>query len=144
MERLLTLKQEFEKKYPRWIFKLEECTEDIKLQDKAVYLIVTGETEKEKQKTLEVSFFFLRTKVKDGFLNFRKEVKEFIKFVREVIDDFSFNSLSWNIDYGVETKEGSLRVAEIKATFDITGTATIEDGMMMNVLNLKFLGGKNG
>lgn len=140
IERLIELKEKFESKNPRWIFKMEDYTEDIRIMDKAVYLIIRGENEVDKQKTIDFTFLYCRGRVKDNFLTFRKEVKDFKKFVQEIIDDYDFRSLSWNISYGADSDKESIRIAEINVTFDIT---KVRDALNYELMEKLYINGGN-
>lgn len=121
LERLLELKDEFMRRNPKWVFGLIDYIDDIKVMDKAVYLVIKSEEEDfDKNKTVDIAFYFCRSRVKDNFIPFRNEANDFKELIRGTIEDWHFKATRWNVSYGITSDKDSIRVAEVNVTFDIT------------------------
>ena len=87
-KRLEYFKENFEKLESRakekWrVFYQDELIDEELLQANTIYFVITGEEEKKKQKNIDFSIFYCRSKRKDELLDFSQEVKEFIKYLRK-------------------------------------------------------------
>lgn len=120
-KRLEYFKRYFEEKNKRWkVFYKEELPENI--SPKTIYFIITGDEEVNKQKTIKFSIYYIVTREKDGLLDFRAEVKDFIKNYLSVEFETSnfFCNSGYKIEYSIDDERGTLRIAEIQCTYDCT------------------------
>lgn len=139
--RLEYFKNYFENKNPRWkVFYNEELPENI--SHKTIYFIITGEEIVKKQKTIDFSIYYIVTREKDGLLDFRKEIKDFIK--NDLSCEFEtpnfFCTSGYKINYSIDDERGTLRIAEIRCTYDCTRQILDEEKFLnMEKLNDKYI-----
>ncbi|MGL4402426.1 MAG: hypothetical protein ACRCTS_01615 [Fusobacteriaceae bacterium] len=120
LERMLELKDIFENENPKWKFGLIDYLDSLIVTDKTVYLVIESEEEDyDKNKKLNISFYYCRSRIKDQFIGFRNEVSNFKELVRSTIEDFDFKAMKWNIDYGINGDKDSIRIAKISVNFDV-------------------------
>ena len=140
-KRLEYFKRYFENKNPRWkVFYNEELPENI--SHKTIYFIITGEEIVKKQKTIDFSIYYVSTREKDGLLNFRNEIKEFIKndLSKEFETSNFFCISGYKINYSIDDERGTLRIAEIQCTYDYTKEILDEEKFIgMEKLNDKYI-----
>ena len=114
-------KKYFEEKNKRWkVFYKEELPENI--SPKTIYFIITGEEVIKKQKTIDFSIFYITSREKDGLLNFRDEIRNFIKndLSKEFETSNFFCNSGYRISYSIDDERDTLRIAEIQCTYDST------------------------
>jgi hypothetical protein len=111
-----------------------------------VAVVLDGENISESdRKTIDIIFYYSRSKekTKDKILDFRKEVKDFTRFLGDY-EDRDFTAQNKKIEYGNfsdETGRASIRTASIKVTYDITSLRDVEvdndyelmDGLYMDI-----------
>lgn len=133
-QKLEEFKAKFEKaKGTTWrLFYIEEIEQ---IQDRTVYITISKESYKNKQKEATLVFSYVRNNVYKGTLDFREEVVEFIKYLAlEFAESTFFNKDNeYDIDYQYE-EEGDYRIAEVTATFNYTKYRPKDDGMLMDKL----------
>ena len=120
-KRLEYFKKYFEEKNKRWkVFYKEELPENI--SPKTIYFIITGEEVVRKQKTIDFSIFYITSREKDGLLNFRDEIRDFIKndLSKEFETSNFFCNSGYRISYSIDDERDTLRIAEIQCTYDST------------------------
>ena len=120
-KRLEYFKRYFEEKNKKWkVFYKEELPENI--SPKTIYFVITGEEIVKKQKTIDFSIFYITSREKDGLLNFRDEIKNFIKndLSKEFETSNFFCNSGYKISYSIDDERDTLRIAEIQCTYDST------------------------
>ncbi|WP_177161218.1 hypothetical protein [uncultured Fusobacterium sp.] len=127
-KRLEYFKRYFEEKNPRWrAFYKEDLPENI--SPKTIYFIITGEETVSKQKFIDFSIFYISSREKDGLLDFREEVLNFIK--KDLFDEFEtsnfFPTTGYRIKYSIDDERETMRIAEIQCTYDCTREILDED-----------------
>ncbi len=144
--RLLEIKEEFETENPTFRMGIVEDEEDFKFQGRTVAVVLDGENISESnRKTIDIILYYSKSKekTKDKILDFRKEVKDFIRFLGD-FEDRDFTAQNKKIEYGNfsdETGRVSIRTASIKITYDITSLRDVEvdddyelmDGLYMDI-----------
>jgi hypothetical protein len=144
--KLLEIKEEFETVNPSFRMGVVEDEEDFKFQGRTVAVVLDGENISESdRKTIDIIFYYSRSKekTKDKILDFRKEVKDFTRFLGDY-EDRDFTAQNKKIEYGNfsdETGRASIRTASIKVTYDITSLRDVEvdndyelmDGLYMDI-----------
>ena len=140
-KRLEYFKKYFEEKNKRWkVFYKEELPENI--SPKTIYFIITGEEVIKKQKTIDFSIFYITSREKDGLLNFRDEIRDFIK--KDLCNEFEtpnfFCNSGYKISYSIDNERDTLRIAEIQCTYDNTkGILDEEKFMNIEILNDRYI-----
>lgn len=120
-KRLEYFKKYFEEKNNKWrVFYKEELPENI--SPKTIYFIVTDEEIVRKQKTIDFSIFYIISREKDGLLDFRDEIRDFIKndLSKEFETSNFFCNSGYRISYSIDNERDTLRIAEIQCTYDST------------------------
>lgn len=120
-KRLEYFKRYFEEKNKKWkVFYKEELPENI--SPKTIYFVITGEEIVKKQKTIDFSIFYIVSREKDGLLNFRDEIRNFIKndLSKEFETSNFFCNSGYRIFYSIDDERDTLRIAEIQCTYDST------------------------
>lgn len=120
-KRLECFKRYFEEKNKKWkVFYKEELPENI--SPKTIYFVITGEEVVKKQKTIDFSIFYIVSREKDGLLNFRDEIRNFIKndLSKEFETSNFFCNSGYRISYSIDDERDTLRIAEIQCTYDST------------------------
>ena len=120
-KRLEYFKRYFEEKNKKWkVFYKEELPENI--SPKTIYFVITGEEIVKKQKTIDFSIFYIISREKDGLLNFRDEIRNFIKndLSKEFETSNFFCNSGYKISYSIDDERDTLRIAEIQCTYDST------------------------
>ena len=120
-KRLEYFKRYFEEKNKKWkVFYKEELPENI--SPKTIYFVITGEEVVKKQKTIDFSIFYIVSREKDGLLNFRDEIRNFIKndLSKEFETSNFFCNSGYRISYSIDDERDTLRIAEIQCTYDST------------------------
>lgn len=120
-KRLEYFKRYFEEKNKKWkVFYKEELPENI--SPKTIYFVITGEEIVKKQKTIDFSIFYIVSREKDGLLNFRDEIRNFIKndLSKEFETSNFFCNSGYRISYSIDYERDTLRIAEIQCTYDST------------------------
>ena len=120
-KRLEYFKRYFEEKNKKWkVFYKEELPENI--SPKTIYFVITGEEIVKKQKTIDFSIFYIVSREKDGLLNFRDEIRNFIKndLSKEFETSNFFCNSGYRISYSIDDERDTLRIAEIQCTYDST------------------------
>ena len=120
-KRLEYFKRYFEEKNKKWkVFYKEELPENI--SPKTIYFVITGEEVVKKQKTIDFSIFYIVSREKDGLLNFRDEIRNFIKndLSKEFETSNFFCNSGYKISYSIDDERDTLRIAEIQCTYDST------------------------
>ena len=120
-KRLEYFKRYFEEKNKKWkVFYKEELPENI--SPKTIYFVITGEEIVKKQKTIDFSIFYIVSREKDGLLNFRDEIRNFIKnnLSKEFETSNFFCNSGYKISYSIDDERDTLRIAEIQCTYDST------------------------
>lgn len=144
-KRLEYFKRYFEEKNKRWrVFYKEELPENI--APKTVYFVITGEEIVNKQKTIDFSIFYISSREKDGLLDFREEVKEFIK--KDLFHEFEtsnfFCTNGYKISYSIDGDRDTLRIAEIQCSYDCTKEILDEEKFLgMDKLNDNYILNEN-
>lgn len=145
-KRLEYFKRYFEEKNKRWkVFYKDELPENI--SPKTIYFIITGEEIINKQKTIDFSIFYVSTREKDGLLDFRDEVREFIK--NDLSNEFETQNFfclngGYKVSYSIADERETLRIAEIQCTYDNTrGILDEEKFMGMEKLNDRYILNEN-
>lgn len=140
-KRLEYFKKYFENKNPRWrVFYKEELPENI--SPKTVYFIITGEDIVQKQRSIDFTIFYISSFEKDGILSFRHDVVDFIK--NDLSNEFEtsnfFQKNGYKISYSLDDERGTLRIAEIRCTYDCTKEILDEEKFMnIDKLNDKYI-----
>lgn len=140
-KRLEYFKRYFEEKNNKWrVFYKEELPENI--SPKTIYFVITGEEIVRKQKTIDFSIFYIISREKDGLLNFRDEIKSFIKndLSKEFETSNFFCNSGYRISYSIDEERDTLRIAEIQCTYDNTkGILDEEKFMDIEILNDRYI-----
>lgn len=141
-KKLEEFKRKFMEKYPRWVLLYNGELPDEELQKNAVYFIITGEKREKKQKTVDFSIYFFKSKSRNDLLEFRKEVIKFIEFITENFNSYDFKCLdnSFEIAYSTEDTQLNMRSAEIRCSYDFT-LYQEEVEKFSNMENLEITGG---
>ena len=140
-KRLEYFKKYFEEKDNKWrVFYKEELPENI--SPKTIYFIITGEEVVRKQKTIDFSIFYITSREKDGLLNFRDEIRDFIK--KDLSKEFETSNFFCNnghrISYSIDPTRDTLRIAEIQCTYDNTREILDEEKFMnIELLNDRYI-----
>lgn len=125
-KRLECFKRNFEsideRKRGRWRVFYQDEFNDEKVEGNTVYFVITGEEEIKKQKTVSFSIFYSKSSSKYELLEFRNEVKAFLKYLKETFETTNFYCVddSYKIEYATISDRGGIRVAEIQCTYDCT------------------------
>ena len=137
IERLIELKDTFEKENEKWRLGIVDYEEDIEAINKTIYLIIKGDKEdSNKNKYLEISFYYCSSRTKDDVFPFRDKVLEFKKLAIDILEDIDFPVSNISVNYGSSVDKGSIRIAEINMTFDITRTIDKVNYGIMKKMNL--------
>lgn len=126
IKRLECFKRNFEsieeRKRSRWRVFYQDEFNDEKVEGNTVYFVITGEEENRKQKTVSFSIFYSKSSSRYELLDFRNEVKSFLKYLKENFETTNFYCIdsSYKIEYSTITERGGIRVAEIQCTYDCT------------------------
>ena len=129
--KLLEIKGKFETRNLTFRMGIVEDEEDFKFQSRSVAVVLDGESVSEsRRKTIDIIFYYSRAKekAKDRILDFRNEVKEFIRFLGD-FEGRDFTAQNKKTEYGNfsdETGRSSIRTASIKVTYDITSLRDVE------------------
>lgn len=123
-KRLEYFKQKFESETDRkrWRVFYQDEFDDEKVDGNTVYFVITGEEEVKKQKTVSFSIFYSKSSSRYELLEFRNEVKAFLKYLKENFETTNFYCIdnSYKIEYSTISDRGGIRVAEIQCTYDCT------------------------
>ena len=123
-KRLSFFKEKFEKEKgrERWKVFYQDDFIDEKVEGNTVYFVITGEEENKKQKTINFSIFYSKSSSRYELLDFRNEVKDFIKYLQDNFETSNFYNIdnSYRIEYSTITNRGGIRVAEIQCSYDCT------------------------
>lgn len=130
-KRLAFFKEKFEKEEgrERWkVFYQDDFPEE-KTEGNTVYFVITGEEEIKKQKIINFSIFYSKSSPRYALLDFRKEVKDFIEYLKDNFETSNFYNVenSYRIEYSTITERGGIRVAEIQCSYDCTRDILDED-----------------
>lgn len=111
-----------ERKRSRWRVFYQDEFNDEKVEGNTVYFVITGEEENRKQKTVSFSIFYSKSSSRYELLDFRNEVKDFLKYLKENFETTNFYNIdnSYKVEYSTITDRGGIRVAEIQCTYDCT------------------------
>ena len=74
-------------------------------------------------------------------LNFRNEVKDFLKYLKENFETNNFYNIdnSYKIEYSTITDRGGIRVAEIQCTYDCTRDILDEENIEEELKKMEIL-----
>lgn len=141
-KKLEEFKKLFEERYQKWRLYYDEEIPEKSLQKDSVYFIITGEKREKKQKTVDFSIYFFKTKSRNDLLEFRGEVIKFIEFITENFNSYDFKCLdnSFEIAYSTEDTQLNMRSAEIRCSYDFT-LYQEEVEKFSNMENLEITGG---
>lgn len=122
--KLINIKDNLLKVKSQYRFGIVDDVEEFKFTSRSIGVIIDGETMKNGQRYVNLSFYYSENKLTNKLLNFREQVREFIEFL-DSQEDNSFDSYNFEtkIEYGNiedETQRASLRTAIIKRTYKIT------------------------
>lgn len=122
--KLINIKDNLLKVKSQYRFGIVDDVEEFKFTSRSIGVIIDGETMKNGQRYVNLSFYYSENKLINKLLNFREQVREFIEFL-DSQEDNSFDSYNFEtkIEYGNiedETQRASLRTAIIKRTYKIT------------------------
>lgn len=122
--KLINIKDNLLKVQSQYRFGIVDDVEEFKFTSRSIGVIIDGETMKNGQRYVNLSFYYSENKLTNKLLNFREQVREFIEFL-DSQEDNSFDSYNFEtkIEYGNiedETQRASLRTAIIKRTYKIT------------------------
>lgn len=123
-KRLENFKRKFESEIDRrkWRVFYQDEFDDEKIDGNTIYFVITGEEEVKKQKTVNFSIFYSKSSSRYELLEFRKEVKDFIKYLKDNFETTNFYCVedTYKIEYSTITDRGGIRVAEIQCSYDYT------------------------
>ena len=135
-------KKYFENKRQKWkVFYKEELPDKV-TEPKTVYFVITGDSIINKQKTIDLSIYYVISRKKDGLLDFRKEINDFIykELETEFATPYFYQTSGYEIEYSISDDRKTLRIAEIKCTFDYTLLDKEKDKhVLMNILEDKII-----
>lgn len=138
-KRLAFFKEKFEKEKgrERWRVFYQDDFIDEKVEGNTVYFVITGEEENKKQKTINFSIFYSRSSSRYELLDFRNEVKEFIKYLKNNFETSNFYNIdnSCKIEYSTIADRGGIRVAEIQCSYDCTRDI-LDEGLFKTIEKL--------
>lgn len=138
-KRLAFFKEKFEKEKgrERWRVFYQDDFIDEKVEGNTVYFVVTGEEENKKQKTINFSIFYSKSSSRYELLDFRNEVKEFIKYLKNNFETSNFYNIdnSYKIEYSTIADRGGIRVAEIQCSYDCTRDI-LDEGLFKTIEKL--------
>lgn len=142
-KRLKYFKQKFENEEnrKRWRVFYQDEFDDEKIDGNTVYFVITREEENKKQKTVDFSIFYSKSSSRYELLNFRNEVKDFLKYLKENFETSNFYCIdnSYRIEYSTITDRGGIRVAEIQCTYDCTRDILDEENIEENLKKMEIL-----
>ena len=95
----------------------------LEAQAKTLYIKINKDNIKNKQKKIELTFFYVDTDIKDNQLIFREAVFKFIENLKNVIEERDCRAVdnSYSINYETFNNDKyNLSVAEIIVTYDYT------------------------
>ena len=142
-KRLEYFKQKFENEEnrKRWRVFYQDEFDDEKIDGNTVYFVITGEEENKKQKTVDFSIFYSKSSSRYELLNFRNEVKDFLKYLKENFETNNFYNIdnSYKIEYSTITDRGGIRVAEIQCTYDCTRDILDEENIEKELKKMEIL-----
>ncbi|MGL5647477.1 MAG: hypothetical protein ACRDDY_06465 [Clostridium sp.] len=122
--RLLEIQNNLLKIKSQYRFGIVDDVDEFKFTSRSIGVIIDGETTKNGQRYVNLSFYYSENKIDNQLLNFRDKVREFIEFLDNNEDnDFDSSNFETKIEYGNiedETQRASLRTAIIKKTYRIT------------------------
>lgn len=138
-KRLAFFKEKFEKEKgrERWRVFYQDDFIDEKVEGNTVYFVITGEEENKKQKTINFSIFYSKSSSRYELLDFRNEVKEFIKYLKNNFETSNFYNIdnSYKIEYSTIADRGGIRVAEIQCSYDCTRDI-LDEGLFKTIEKL--------
>lgn len=138
-KRLAFFKEKFEKEKGRekWRVFYQDDFIDEKVEGNTVYFVITGEEENKKQKTINFSIFYSKSSSRYELLDFRNEVKEFIKYLKNNFETSNFYNIdnSYKIEYSTIADRGGIRVAEIQCSYDCTRDI-LDEGLFKTIEKL--------
>ncbi|WP_349763631.1 hypothetical protein [Fusobacterium sp. SYSU M8D902] len=138
-KRLAFFKEKFEKEKgrERWRAFYQDDFIDEKVEGNTVYFVITGEEENKKQKTINFSIFYSKSSSRYELLDFRNEVKEFIKYLKNNFETSNFYNIdnSYKIEYSTIADRGGIRVAEIQCSYDCTRDI-LDEGLFKTIEKL--------
>lgn len=118
------IRNKFLKKKDGYRFGIIDTIEEFLFTSRSVGVMIDNEEFKNGQRYISLSYYFSENNIKNGILDFREKVREFIEFLNdEESSMFDSSSFSTKIEYGDivdETKRISIRTAIIKKTYKIT------------------------
>ena len=142
-KRLEYFKQKFENEEnrKRWRVFYQDEFDYEKIDGNTVYFVITREEENKKQKTVDFSIFYSKSSSRYELLNFRNEVKDFLKYLKENFETSNFYCIdnSYRIEYSTITDRGGIRVAEIQCTYDCTRDILDEENIEENLKKMEIL-----
>lgn len=127
----------FEAKNRRWKAYIISDINTETMQTKTLYLKINKETDIKKEKTINISFFYVTQNSRKDQLEFRESILEFIAYLKAnfeerncfLIDGYVTNYFPFEID------NQSFNIAEITATYNFT--TLIRDESYENMMKLK-------
>lgn len=133
--RLEKFKIKYEEEHKRWkVFFINNFSEE-EIQNNTIYFVINGEKEENKEKTIDISLYYIGTLGRLGLLEFRKEVKEFLKYIKKNLEDYNFFSV--NSEYNIEYSTfNNLGIGEIQVTYNFTRDVEVEEYENYTIMNI--------
>lgn len=121
-EKLEKFKNDFEKTKKKWKVFFQDYFDEEEIQDNTVYIVISSEEENEKQKIIELEFYYCKCNYnRNGTLEFRDNVREFLDYIKNNLENAHFYCIkTYKIEYSTLYSKGAIRVAKISGTFNYT------------------------
>ncbi|MGL6114408.1 MAG: hypothetical protein ACRC1R_05155 [Cetobacterium sp.] len=125
--------EKFEENNSRWKVYVVSNLENEDIQAKTLYIKINKETNIKKEKTINISFFYVVQSSRKDQLEFREKVLEFIEYLKNNFEERDcFLIEGYTIDYfPFELESQSVNIAEITGTYNFTTLIRKEKSMKM-------------
>lgn len=110
----------------------------LEAQAKTLYIKINKDNIKNKQKKIELTFFYVDTDIKDNQLTFREDVFKFIDKLKKVFEERDCRAVdnSYSVNYETFNNDKyNLSVAEITVTYDYTTLRKKEYPQFIGILD---------
>lgn len=114
--------KKFEENNTRWKAYVVSNLETDDIQAKTLYIEINKETNVKKEKTINLSFFYVVQSSRNDQLDFRDKILEFIEYLKKNFEERDcFLIEGYTTDYcPIEIENQNFNIAEITGTYNFT------------------------